>query len=281
VTDPASQVLAPRDLTAALSAIAGDRADVVAGGTDFMVEVNFGRRTPSSVVSLHAIDELRAWTRERDELVLGAAITCATLERPPFTDLVPALAQAARTVGSPQIRAAATIGGNLGTASPAGDLLPVLSALDASVTCASRKGSRIVPIHDFLLGPKRNALESGELVTSVRVPVLGRPQEFVKVGTRNAMVIAVASVAVVAADGGVRIALGAVGPTVLRAHRAEAWFGERGHDPAAAVELGRRVAAEARPIDDHRSTAEYRRHAIAICAARAGRRIYGPGREQP
>ncbi len=271
-----TRVVAPTDVEEALSAIAADRElEVLAGGTDFMVEVNFGHRVPRSVLSLHAIDELRGWSRDGDDLVLGAAVTCATLERAPFAALVPALAQAARTVGSPQIRAAATIGGNLVTASPAGDLLPVLSALDATIACASTHGRRDVSVHEFLLGPKRNALLEGEIVINVRVPVFGRPQEFLKVGTRNAMVIAVASVAMVAGPDDVRIALGSVGPTVLRARRAETWFAANGFAVELAEQLGRRVADEARPIDDHRSTAGYRRHAIAVCTARASRRIFG------
>ncbi len=267
---------APSSLAGVLAALAADPdAQVIAGGTDFMVEVNFDHRRPTSVVSLHRADELRAWTQTADTLRIGAAVTCATLERPPFAELAPALAQAARTVGSPQIRNAATIGGNLGTASPAGDLLPVLSALDATVIAARAGAERSLSIHEFLVGPKRNALDRGELVTEVRLPVLGRPQEFLKVGTRNAMVISVANLAMVHVGDRVNVALGSVGPTVLRARNAEDWFAVRGLDTLAIDEFASRVAAEARPIDDHRSSAAYRRRAIGVCAARAARRILG------
>lgn len=266
--------IAPETLDDLAAALAADPdAHLVAGGTDLMVEVNFDHRRPERLVSLHRVAELRAWTEAGDELRLGAAVTCATLERAPFTSLVPGLAQAARTVGSPQIRNAATLGGNLGTASPAGDLLPVLSALDAVVEVRTGTSSRDVSIHDFLVGPKRNALAPGELVVAVRLPVTGRPQEFVKVGTRNAMVIAIANLAMARVGDRLHVAIGSVGPTVLRAREAEEWFATTGLDPAAVDELGVRVAAEARPIDDHRSTAAYRRHAIGVCATRAARRI--------
>lgn len=267
-------VLAPTTVAEA-AAVLADRhpPHVLAGGTDFMVEVNFDHRRPERVVSLHRLDELRTWSRHGDVVRVGAGVTCATLEAGDNATAAPALAQAARTVGSPQIRNAATIGGNLGTASPAGDLLPVLSALDATIRCAHRDGSRAVSVHDFLVGPKRNALRDGELITAVEFDASVGPQEFVKVGTRNAMVIAVASVAAVRTDRTIRVALGSVGPTVIRARAAEDWLAARGFDPGAADEFGIRVAAEARPIDDHRATAEYRVHAVKICAVRVARRL--------
>ncbi len=271
-----SSVVAPTSLVDALAALAADpSAQVIAGGTDFMVEVNFDHRRPESVVSLHRIGALRAWLQDDDTLRIGAGVTCATLEGAPFAMLVPALSQAARTVGSPQIRNAATIGGNLATSSPAGDLLPVLSALDASVTIARAGGERTVSIHDFLVGPKRNALERGELVVAVRVPLLPGRQEFLKVGTRNAMVISVANVAMVHTGERINVALGSVGPTVLRTRAAEDWFAARGLDLAAVDDFASRLAQEARPIDDHRSSASYRRRAVEVCAARAARRILG------
>jgi CO/xanthine dehydrogenase FAD-binding subunit len=269
-----SAVVSPTSLEGVVAALAADpAAQIVAGGTDFMVEVNFDHRRPDSVVSLHRVASLREWSDDPDALRIGSGVTCATLERSPFTALVPVLSQAARTVGSPQIRNAATIGGNLGTASPAGDLLPGLSALDATVIVAGPGGERSMSIHDFLVGPKRNALEPGELIVGVSAPVLPGRQEFLKVGTRNAMVISVANLAMVHAGDRVNVALGSVGPTVLRARAAESWFVERGLDPDAIDEFARGVAAEARPIDDHRSSAVYRRHAIEVCARRAARRI--------
>jgi CO/xanthine dehydrogenase FAD-binding subunit len=190
--------------------------------------------------------------------------------------LAPALAQAARTVGSPQIRNAGTIGGNLGTASPAGDTLPVLVALGASVEVASAAATRTLPIGDFLTGPKATALAPGELIVSVRLPVARGPQEYLKVGVRNAMVIAVASVAMVVdrEAGTVGVGLGSVGPTALAAPDACTWLTAHDDwtDPAVADEFAIQVATAARPIDDHRGRASYRRHAVGVMARRALRR---------
>src|SRR3954452_19540500 len=152
-------VARPRTLAAAVRALADDpQALVLAGGTDLMVEVNAGRRRPSAVVSLTRVQELAGWRREGDELVLGACLTYAEMERGELAALVPALAQAARTVGSPQIRAAATLGGNIATASPAGDTLPVLAALDAVVEVAGPAGTRRVPLLELVTGVKKTTL---------------------------------------------------------------------------------------------------------------------------
>jgi len=189
---------------------------------------------------------------------------------------VPALAEAARTVGSPQIRAAGSLGGNLGTCSPAGDGLPVLSALDATVHILHRDGGRDVAFADFMTGVKRNCLLPGEFVHSVSVPVVSGWQGYAKVGTRNAMVISVASACLVLADSSrsPRLALGSVGPTVIRCTAAEEMLaGELAAGPGALSDavIGRfasLAAGEARPIDDHRSTAAYRRHAVGVLARR-------------
>ncbi len=191
-------VTVPTSLDDALTALEDEPAGLVlAGGTDLMVQVNEGVRRPGSVVALGGVDDLRRVHREGDELVIGAAVTYTGLMDDAVATLAPALAQAARTVGSPQIRNAGTIGGNLGTASPAGDTLPVLVALGATVVLASRSGTRALPIGDFLRGPKSTALAPGELILDVRIPVARGPQEYLKVGVRNAMVIAVASVSMV------------------------------------------------------------------------------------
>src|SRR3954470_8055542 len=156
-------VVCPTSLDEALAVLAEHpEAQLLAGGTDFMVEVNFGHRRPAAVVSLHAVEELRGWSRAGDTLTLGAAVTYRELLAPPLADLVPALAQAARTVGSPQIRNAGTLGGNLATASPAGDTLPVLAALDAVVLLQSSGGTREVSFDRFCVGPKRTDLQPGE-----------------------------------------------------------------------------------------------------------------------
>jgi CO/xanthine dehydrogenase FAD-binding subunit len=272
-------VLNPTTLADALAALQADPdAHLLAGGTDFMVEVNFGHRKPASVVALRKVAELRQWSHDQQArtVTIGAGVTYTEMMQDPLASLLPALAEAARTVGSPQIRNAGTLGGNLGTCSPAGDGLPVLSALDAVVTVAGAHGTRDVSVHDFIVGVKRNALQPGELVASTTVPVLDGWQGYAKVGVRNAMVIAIASACLATDRPGrnVRVALGAVGPVIIRAREAEAWVAERlpwdggTLDPSLAEEFGRRVADEARPIDDHRSTAAYRRHSIGVLARR-------------
>ncbi|MDQ1520880.1 MAG: hypothetical protein QOI55_1953 [Actinomycetota bacterium] len=277
-------VIIPTSLDAALTALATTpETVVVAGGTDLMVDVNEGRRRPEHTLSLRQVTQLRERRVDAGTLVIGAAATYTDLLEPDVAEHAPALAYAARTVGSPQIRNAGTIGGNLATASPAGDTLPVLVALGASVEVAAARGRRIVAIDQFLLGPKRAALEPAELVVAVHVPIRRGPQDYVKVGVRNAMVIAVASLAfVVDLDArAVGIGLGSVGPTALGAPAAAAWLEQHLRweidrvvldDEANAFTFADLVAAAASPIDDHRSTAEYRRHAIRVLARRALRR---------
>jgi CO/xanthine dehydrogenase FAD-binding subunit len=256
-------------------------AELLAGGTDFMVEVNFAHRRPVDVIALARVDELRGWTRQNGTVVLRAGLTYTEMQQPEFAALVPGLAQAARTVGSPQIRNAGTLGGNLGTASPAGDTLPVLAALDARISVRSATAARTIEFEDLHIGPKQHILEPDELITEVEVPAAAGRQEFLKVGTRNAMVISVCNVALVAdrSTRTVRCAIGAAGPTVIRARDAESWIADRidwgappAVDSALADEFGAKVGAAARPIDDHRSTADYRRHAVGVLAARALRR---------
>jgi CO/xanthine dehydrogenase FAD-binding subunit len=164
---------------------------VLGGGTDLMVELNSGHRRADAVVCVNRVRELRSWLHDpvAGTVHLGAAITYAEVMTEPLATLLPAMAQAARTVGSPQIRHAATVGGNVATASPAGDGLPVLSALDAVVHLATIDATRDVPFAEFAIGPKRTVLQPGELITGITVPVLEGFQGYSKVGVRNAMVI--------------------------------------------------------------------------------------------
>ena len=248
-------VLTPRSLEEALS-LKAERPDAVPiqGGTDLMVALNFDHLRPPAILNLNEVAELRGWSRENGSLRLGAALTYTELLAGELADALPALAEASRTVGSPQIRNRGTIGGNLGTASPAGDALPPLLVEEAEVEVASARGTRRIPLGDFLVGPKRNALAEDELIAAVLVRPSGAAQTFMKVGPRNAMVIAVCSLAV-AADrerGELRAAYGSSGPVVglVRAPLEEAGsFAER-------------VAAAASPIDDVRGSAAYRRHAL-------------------
>ncbi len=244
-----------------------------------MVEVNLHGRPLSTVISLRHVSELREWQYRPtiSRLTIGAGVPYAQMESGDIARLVPALAQAARTVGSPQIRAAGTLGGNLGTCSPAGDGLPVLAALDAVIHVIGPQGTRDIEWAEFMVGVKKNALQPGEFVHSVSLPIVSGWQGYAKVGTRNAMVIATASACLVrdSDEGLVTVALGAVGPTVIRCRGAEKWLASttdlrQGASLPAGVadEFGQRVRSEALPIDDHRSTAEYRRHAVGVLATR-------------
>ena len=256
---------------------------MVAGGTDVMVPINHGHSRPSGVLDLSQVAELRACSVTDEQVHLGAAVTFSRIERELAT-AAPALAAAARTVGSPLVRATATIGGNLGTASPAGDALPVLVATEAEIDIASVRGRRTVLAVDFFVGPGRNVLARDEVITGVRLPSAGETsQEFSKVGVRNAMVISVASVALVIdwRRHRVGVGLGSVGPVPLRAPAAEALLAGQLWDEPAVPGLSQReidigafaeaVAASASPIDDLRATARYRRHVIAVMAARTAR----------
>jgi CO/xanthine dehydrogenase FAD-binding subunit len=280
-------VLIATSLDEAVSLLAEDTSrQVLAGGTDFMVEVNYRRRDPVDVVVIDRLPELVGWQREGDDVVIGAGVTYTTLQSTELAKLVPGLSQAARTVGSPQIRNAGTLGGNLATASPAGDTIPVLAALDARVNCVSVDGRRMVELGELITGVKRTSLQPGELIESIRVPVLDGPQEFLKIGTRNAMVISVASLALVVDWPGERaaIGLGSVAPIPLRAGDAEAFLTDavdwdrRTLSAGAADEAAELVRSAATPIDDHRSTAAYRSHGIGVLARRALRRAFSPGR---
>jgi CO/xanthine dehydrogenase FAD-binding subunit len=290
-------VYLPRTLAEALEVKAAHpEALPIAGGTDVMVELNFDRRRPASILDLTRAAELQTWRTDNGTITLGAGVPYARIVRELST--CRPLVEASRTVGSPQIRSRGTVGGNLGTASPAGDALPVLAAYDADVILAKAGGVvRSLPWHRFLTGPKKTVLAPDELIVGARWKVVRGPGSFSKVGTRNAMVIAIASLCLVIDEAGqmVRVALGSVGPTILRAPEAEqfatrAWQGAGvWTDPRAPVadavisEFGDRVAAAARPIDDVRGTAAYRRHACAVLARRAmrwalsDRRMTGPG----
>ncbi|MCU1499477.1 MAG: putative xanthine dehydrogenase FAD-binding subunit [Acidimicrobiales bacterium] len=258
---------------------------LLAGGTDLMVGVNAGWTNPSSVIALRGVAELAGWCRQGDQLVIGAGVTYGRLLASDLAALAPGLAQASRTVGSPQIRNAGTIGGNLGTSSPAGDTLPVLLALGATIELAGPDGTRSLPMERFTIGPKRSALGPAEVITVVRIPVATGAQQYRKVGVRNAMVIAVASVALVVdtAARRVGIGLGSVGPVPMPAPAAAAFAAEAIDwatgtlvEPSAAARFGELVASEASPIDDHRSTAAYRRHAIGVLASRCLRTACAP-----
>jgi CO/xanthine dehydrogenase FAD-binding subunit len=274
------QVLRPRTLDEALAY----RRDVdcvpLAGGTDVMVELNFDRRRPEAILDLGQVSELARWSAGEREIRVGAGVTYVELQQQ-LAAAIPGLALAARTVGSPQIRNRGTIGGNLGAASPAGDCHPPLYAVGAEIELRSLEATRRVPAHEFFLGPKSSVLRRDELITAVFVPVARGPQQFAKVGTRNAMVIAVCSFALAFDVDARRVGtgIGSAGPTPLRASEAEdylgseldeaaAWHGEGGLSDSAIARFGELVAGAAAPIDDVRGSAAYRRHALGVLAQR-------------
>jgi CO/xanthine dehydrogenase FAD-binding subunit len=255
----------------------------IAGGTDVMVELNFDRRRPAALLDLTRVPELREWDTEDDGaggsvVRLGAGVPYARVIRE-LGALLPGLAMASRTVGSPQIRVRGTVGGNLGSASPAGDAHPPLLAAGAEVELVSAaRGARRVEVAAFFTGVKRTVVAPDELIAAVLVPPAAGPQQFCKVGTRNAMVIAVTAFALALHPDrqAVGTGIGSAAPTPRRAPEAEEflaaeldWASRRPVPGSVAAEFGRRVAAAASPIDDVRGSAAYRRHSLAVLARRA------------
>jgi CO/xanthine dehydrogenase FAD-binding subunit len=272
------EFLRPTTLAEALAEKAERPAAVpIAGGTDVMVELNFDHRRPEALLDLTRVPELTEWStvdHSGGTVRLGAGVPYSRV----ITELgaaVPALAMASRTVGSPQIRNRGTVGGNLGAASPAGDTHPVLLALDARVEVASVRGTRLLAAEEFYVGVKRHALAPDELITAVHLPAHAGPQQFAKVGTRNAMVIAVCSFALALRDGRVGAALGSAAPTPRRARAAEdflaaelPWTSPEPLPDSLKRRFGDLVGAAAEPIDDVRGSAAYRKHALGVLARR-------------
>jgi CO/xanthine dehydrogenase FAD-binding subunit len=269
----------------------------IAGGTDVMVEINFDRRRPAGLLDLTCLGELQRWEVVDGVVRLGAGVSYARVLAE-LSELLPGLALASRTVGSPQIRNRGTVGGNLGSASPAGDAHPPLLATGAVVEVASVRGTRRIPVAEFFTGVKRSGLEPDELIRAVHVPVAAGPQQFAKIGTRNAMVIAVCSFAVALdpAAGTVGTGIGSAAPTPRRAVEAEDYLttalaGEGLWESGSPIpepvvrRFGELVADAASPIDDVRGSADYRRHALAVMARRtlhwAWQEQAGDGRPQP
>ena len=246
------------------------------GGTDVMVDLNFDRERPEVVLDLTRVPELGEWEEENGLLRVGAGVTYTRIIAE-LGDELPGLAMASRTVGSPQIRNRGTVGGNLGTSSPAGDALPPLYVSDAEVELASTEGTRRVPVTEFVTGPKRNAMREDELITAFRIPRAEGPQQYAKIGTRNAMVIAVCAfgLALHPEQRKVGACLGSAAPTPVRAREAEEFIegvldwdsrGEVGD--SALARFGELVGEAARPINDVRGTAAYRTHAVSVLARR-------------
>ena len=252
----------------------------IAGGTDVMVDINFDRLRPAAIIDLTRVAELNEWGMDAGFLRIGAGVTYTRIIDE-LGERLPGLAMASRTVGSPQIRNRGTVGGNLGSASPAGDAHPPLLASSALVELASTSGTRRLPVREFYVGPKRNAMRKDELIAAFLVEPAKGAQQFSKVGTRNAMVIAVCSFAI-ALDSERRqvgTGIGSAAPTPVTAGEAESfieavlnegalWERPAAVAPSALARFGELVAGAARPIDDVRGTAAYRTHALAVLARR-------------
>ncbi|MEU8995058.1 xanthine dehydrogenase family protein subunit M [Streptomyces caniferus] len=252
----------------------------IAGGTDVMVEINFDHRRPEYLLDLNRIGELSEWEVGEKTVRLGASVPYTQIMENLRAEL-PGLALASHTVASPQIRNRGGVGGNLGTASPAGDAHPALLAAGGEVEVESVRGRRMIPIDDFYVGVKRNAMEPDELIRSVHLPKADGPQQFSKVGTRNAMVIAVCAfgIALHPETRTVRTGIGSAAPTPVRAREAEDflaaaleeggfWESAGALPPSVAKQFAQLASGACNPIDDVRGSAKYRRHAVGIMARR-------------
>ena len=252
----------------------------IAGGTDVMVELNFDQRRPPELLDLTGVAELSEWDAVDGRVRLGAGVPYSRVITE-LGDRLPGLAMASRTVGSPQIRNRGTVGGNLGSASPAGDAHPALLAAETEVEVASVHGTRLIPIDDFFIGVKRHALEPDELIAAVWITPPSGPQQFSKIGTRNAMVIAVCAfgLALHPDRRTVGTGIGSAAPTPIRAEDAERFLAgaltdsglwdSPGELPDEIVDgFAERVRDAAAPIDDVRGSAAYRWHALSVMARR-------------
>ncbi len=258
-------VVKPKDLFEALRYLR-EGGKPLAGGTDLVVSIRKGTESPNLLVYVGELPELRVLREKKEGLEVGAALTHAELLAHPATERFPILRSVLRTIGSPAIRAMGTLGGNIVTASPAGDSLVALYLLEARVRLVSEEGERELPIWEFIVGPRKTALRQGELVRSVFLPWLsGEPRSFFrKVGRRRALIIAIASLGALVwvRDGRVekaRLALGSVAPTVIRPKEVEEALVGRPVSPEAWEDLVPLLSAATKPISDLRASAEYRR----------------------
>ncbi len=254
------------DAFAAASASKGASV-FMAGGTDLLVQIKEGKKRPRCVIDVKGVHEMDGLIISGDELSIGALTRIRTLETSPLVlEKAPLLAQAAAKLGSVQIRHRATIGGNLCNASPSADMTPALLALDAKALIYGKKGTRVVELGEFFLGPGETALNDGEILTGLKVP-LNRGRQgsvYYKLSTRRAMDLAFVGVAVLLElDGNerinkARIALGAVAPTTIRAVSAEKLLEGKVLSLEAERESAERAAQSCKPISDLRASAEYR-----------------------
>ena len=267
-------VASPRTLAEAYVLLAEAPHRPVAGGTDLLVQITgeLGD-APDRVLDIWHLDELRGIRMESNALLLGALTTYAEIRRSPLiAEFVPAFAEAAATIGAAQIQNRGTIGGNVMNASPAGDMLPLLLACDAQLVAGTAGGERWIPVREFWPSYRKTALEPAELLLRISIPLpVGRQLRYRKVGTRRAqaiskVVMALAWQPAADADGAwrdVHLALGSVAPTPVRAPATEAALEGAAPSEAIADRAASTLAGELSPIDDVRSSADYRRAVAA------------------
>lgn len=276
----------PRGLDEALKLMGeiGGEASVLAGGTDLLVNMKMGKTAPKHLLSLSRIEEVRHVRREQGSLTLGACVTAAELkEQEAVKAEFNGLCQSAGSLGSPLIRNLATVGGNIVTARPAADLPPSLMVYGASIVLKKERGERIIPLEEFFKGPGQTIIEPEEILCSI---ILKEPPPYsgggyVKLGVRKALEISLVNVAAfLVLDGPngpvkeARIVLGAVAPIPTRSPSAEAiLMGERPDDELF-ERAGIAASTDAKPIDDFRASAEYRREMVTVLAKRAMRLAY-------
>jgi CO/xanthine dehydrogenase FAD-binding subunit len=277
----AFELVTARDCQHAVALLAehAPSAQILAGGTDLLVELKSATRVPRVIVDVSRAEDLKTIALTDDGLSIGALVTHTAIMRSPLIrEMFPALVEAAHTIGAVQTRNLGTLGGNLVTGVPSMDSGPTLVALDALAVIIGPAGRRQLPLAEFFMGPRKTVLKPDELLTEIVIPKnnLGKPVHFLKFGLRKGQALALVNVAVSLRmdwDKQVcvapRIALGAVAPTVIRATKAEAWLEGRAMTPEAMAEAGRIAAGEAKPISDFRASAGYRRDLIAVLTQRA------------
>lgn len=277
----AFELVTARDASHAVALLAehGPSAKVLAGGTDLLVELKAAPEVPKVVVDVSRAEDLKQIAMTRQGLSIGALVTHTQIMRSALLrGLAPVLVAAARTIGAVQTRNLGTLGGNLVSGVPSMDSGPALCALEALVTVIGSNGRRQLPLSEFFVGPRKTVLTTGELLAEIVIPrgSVGKPADFQKFGLRKGQALALVNVAAASwidRDRNTfvapRIALGAVAPTVVRAPQAEAFLEGRATAPEAIAEAGRIAAAEGKPIDDFRASAQYRRELIAVLVRRA------------
>ncbi len=278
--------LRPKDLDDALEMLQMEGIHPIAGGTNLLVDIRTGHVKPRGLLDLGAVEELKAIRHDDRMIELGPLLTMAEVTGSPLLNSqVPILTQAALSVGGPQIRNRATLGGNIVSASPAGDIITALVALDASVTLQNKSGMKTMAVEDFVRGPGQTDLRRGDLLTQISFTNPGPHSRsaFFKLGRRNALAISIVNLGIVAvADqvsdrSTVRIALGSVGPKVFRPRQAEALLSQSPVNEEQVRRAAKVAASECSPISDIRASAEYRRAMVEVAVEKIVGELLGNG----